>query len=384
MKVIHVVRQYLPIVGGLENFVQSLSQSQIAQGVDAEVVTLNRIKSDLGKYLPAKEVINGVPVTRFGFRGSLKYPIAPGVLAHLKSADIVHVHAVDFFCDYLSLTKPIHRKPLVLTTHGGFFHTPYAAGFKKVFFRTVTPMSMLGYDRVLACSQADYDLFKPAAGKRLQVLENGVDVEKFADASSTTLRPSFLYIGRFSSNKGIDDLIRTFGEFSKLVPEAELHIAGTDWGNLLASYRELLTQTPNAENVHFHLNLSDPELNAVMKQCSYFISASKYEAFGLTTVEAMSAGLSPILNDITSFNESVNATGFGRIVDFNSPKTAARQILAYQKEVAADFPAIRKRTMDAATPYNWANNASRTIQVYESILNPRGIQREGVSVAQTK
>lgn len=384
MRVIHVVRQYLPIVGGLENFVQSLSQNQIAQGIDARVLTLNRVKTDLGAYLPPTEVINGVPVTRFGFRGSLRYPIAPGVLRHLKHADIVHVHAVDFFCDYLALTRPIHRKPLVLTTHGGFFHTPFAAAAKKVFFRAVTPLSMRAYDRVIACSRADYDLFETVAGKRLQIVHNGVDHLKFADASSPVLKPSFLFIGRFSENKGIEDLIAAFGELSKTAPDARLHIAGTDWGGLLASYREQLKTTPNAQNVHFHLNLDDAQLKALMKDCSFFISASKYEAFALTALEAMSAGLLPILSDITSFNEMVSVTKVGRIVKFDDPRAAAEHIAGYMNEATAAFSTVRNHAIEAVASFNWETNARRTIKIYKSILNDCGLQSANYPVSSAK
>lgn len=376
MRVIHAVRQYLPIVGGLENFVQSLSQNQIAQGIEAEVLTLNRVKTDLGAYLPPKEVVNGVPVTRFGFRGSLRYPIAPGVLRHIKHADIVHVHAVDFFCDYLALTRPIHGKPLVLTTHGGFFHTPFAATAKKAFFRTITPLSMRGYDRVIACSQTDYDLFEPVAGKRLQLVENAVDHLKFGDASSPVMKPSFLFIGRFAGNKGIENLIKAFGELAKFAPDARLHIAGSDWGGLLASFRKQLETIPNAQNIHFHMNLDDAQLKALMKDCCFFISASKYEAFGLTTLEAMSAGLIPVLNDIKAFNETVGVTGVGRIVTFDDPRDAAESIFGYMNDVAAAFPAMRARAIEAAAPFNWENNVRRTVQIYRSILSGPGSPAE--------
>ena len=123
MRVVHVVRQFPPSVGGLENFVISLAKQQQKQGLDVSILTLNRIKMDSKTVLSKHDVIEGIPVRRIGFVGSFRYPIAPGVLRQIADADIVHVHAVDFFCDFLALTRPLHRKPLVLTTHGGFFHT---------------------------------------------------------------------------------------------------------------------------------------------------------------------------------------------------------------------------------------------------------------------
>ena len=41
MKVLHVVRQFLPSVGGLEDVVYNLSKVQIAKGHKVQVYTLN-------------------------------------------------------------------------------------------------------------------------------------------------------------------------------------------------------------------------------------------------------------------------------------------------------------------------------------------------------
>jgi alpha-1,3-mannosyltransferase len=52
-------------------------------------------------------------------------------LRHLRDADIVHVHAIDFFFDFLGWTKPLHGKKLVVSTHGGFFHTSFIRGHRR-------------------------------------------------------------------------------------------------------------------------------------------------------------------------------------------------------------------------------------------------------------
>ncbi len=138
-RIVHIVRQFSPAIGGLENFVKSLAKEQIEDGLDVEVVTLNRIfhQKD-NKTLDESEMIEGIKVTRLPYKGSYKYPLALGVIKKIKSADIVHVHAVDFFADFLSLSKFIHKKPLVLSTHGGFFHTTDARFIIKLFFNLIS------------------------------------------------------------------------------------------------------------------------------------------------------------------------------------------------------------------------------------------------------
>ena len=111
VRVVHVVRQFNPGIGGLENFVFSLAKQQRMEGVNAEVVTLDRLFSKPSTRLLRHDSVEGVPVHRIGFLGSSRYPIAPEVLSCIEPFDIVHVHGVDYFCDFLAATRPLHRKP---------------------------------------------------------------------------------------------------------------------------------------------------------------------------------------------------------------------------------------------------------------------------------
>ena len=185
MNIVHVVRQFYPAVGGLEGVVRELASAQVAAGHHVRVVTLNRVFSATqDRVLPKHDVVDGAEVVRVSFFGSPRYPLAPSAIRFIRDADIVHVHAIDFFCDYLAWTKPLHRKKLVISTHGGFFHTPYAARLKRLYFSTITRMSLAWYDGVAAVSVADRELFGRIRKHGIVCIENGVNVSKYANASS--------------------------------------------------------------------------------------------------------------------------------------------------------------------------------------------------------
>ncbi|MBL8484998.1 MAG: glycosyltransferase family 4 protein, partial [Rhodocyclaceae bacterium] len=234
MRVLHVVRQFSPGVGGLENFVLCLARAQRAAGLDARVLTLDRLFHRAGPRLPATDEVAGIPVRRLGWAGSPRYPLAPGCLAQVRGHDLIHVHGLDFFADYLAATRALHGLPMVLSTHGGFFHSGYAARAKRLYFQTVTRASLRGYRRVLACSAGDYARFAPLCAGWLEQIDNGVDVEKFAAAGDVQCRPNFLFLGRFSDNKRLDRLIATMAHLVSRLPQARLTIAGRDWDGGLA------------------------------------------------------------------------------------------------------------------------------------------------------
>ena len=74
LTIIHVVRQFHPGIGGMENFVEQLALQQVTIGHKVEVVTLDRIFDDpTAARLSASDIRDGIKVTRVPFIGSLSH-----------------------------------------------------------------------------------------------------------------------------------------------------------------------------------------------------------------------------------------------------------------------------------------------------------------------
>jgi alpha-1,3-mannosyltransferase len=375
MRVLHVVRQFHPAVGGLEGVVHALAVQQRHAGIDADVLTLDREFRDKRHRLPETDVVDGVPVRRIRYWGSQRYPIAPAVLKHLKPYDLIHVHAVDFFCDYLALLAPMHRKPLVLSTHGGFFHTGFARRLKHVYFHTVTRAVLRRYKRVFACSASDAETFRAIAEDRVTQIDNGVDIEKFAAASSPSFKPSFVCFGRIAAHKGLERLLDAFSLLKERLPEARLHIIGNDADGTLARLHATYDGLLSEGSVAIKTDLSDADVVESLKECSFFVSASEYEGFGLALVEALSAGLVPIASRIPSFETIVGEADVGHIVDFGDPERAADEMARAVREAAPRYGDLRAQAMASAKRYGWQGAEERFRAAYEDIL---GIKRRTI------
>lgn len=368
MRIVHVVRQFHPAVGGLEGVVDSLSAEQIANGHQVRVVTLDRLfNSPDAPRLRRREQRNGVDIVRVPFFGSKRYPIAFSSIRHIRDADIVHVHGVDFFCDYLAWTAPLHRRKLVLSTHGGFFHTGFAARLKKLYFNTVTRLSLLGYSGIAAVSVSDKRLFRAIRSRGLCVIENGVDIDKFADASSPTPTKTMITVGRFSTNKRIDHVIRFLASVNRIDPGWSLTIAGRPWDVSPESLKHLAENLGVADKVRIIANPPDEVVREAMAQASIFLSASDYEGFGLVAVEGLSAGLWPVLSAIPPYVHLVERTGLGTVTNFANSDAAARQFLADWTTVSNTYAYYRNKMMEAAATFNWSAANARYEQFYQTV-----------------
>jgi alpha-1,3-mannosyltransferase len=364
MKITHVVRQFYPSIGGLEDYVQNLALEQVASGHEVSITTLNTdFQSD--KTLVPYEVHKGLPITRVPWKFSTRYPICQLDLDALNQADLVNVHAVDYLVDYLSLMKRLGRlKPtLVLTTHGGFFHTAKNQRLKQLFFKTVTRFTLAKVDALLCCSANDLDTFTPISANS-HLINNGVGLRKFGEGPDIEKTNDMVYLGRFSSNKRLLWLIEAYARLKQ--PMGVLKIIGRRKTGDTAALEALIQQLGCADRVQLIVDVEDSVILGHLASARFTVSASEYEGFGLSVIELMSYGLVPFLSDETpSFAEFIQVSGVGELFhrDFDD---FSKQ---YERLVSRWTPASAQHAQAYTEQFAWTAVSEEIFHVYESAVD---------------
>jgi glycosyltransferase involved in cell wall biosynthesis len=144
------------------------------------------------------------------------------------------------------------------------------------------------------------------------VLPPPVDVDIFRNAclTSNSRDDSILVISRFHPSKKIENVIH----LAKLLHQNELGTEINIVGNMLPdgvgyfSYLNDLVKHYELENfVRFEINLRFDRLLDLMRRSKVYVHPLPGEPFGISTVEAMSAGIIPVVPDIGGHTEFVPA-----------------------------------------------------------------------------
>lgn len=404
MNILQVVRQYLPSTGGMETYVSSLCRQLSGRGHRSDVATLDYLFKTMTP-LPAYERLDGTDVIRLPSLGTARYFFAPRLLELAPRYDIIHIHGVDFFVDMLGTCKWMHGRPVVLSTHGGFFHTPWFPALKQAYFQTVTRMALTGVDRVIASSPKDEQLFSRISG-RVTLVENGIDYETFAgvekrmggagtgaasadaanagvadshaaasaDSSTAAGAENLVFIGRTSKNKRVDRLLEMMAILRRQRPEATLTVIGPDWEGLQAG---LEAQAAGlglglGDAIRFTGVLPQDEMLDILAGARLFVSASEYEAFGLSTVEAMATGTVPVVSRIPAFTDLVAEGETGFLADFSDPAAAAATVANTLELPEARLQAMGAGAKTAASGHDWSQVAEQIIDIYEEVVAGHG------------
>ncbi|HEY4366949.1 MAG TPA: glycosyltransferase family 4 protein [Steroidobacteraceae bacterium] len=364
--VLHICTDFWPSTGGIERFVLDLATRSDSIGLTASILCFDRVKSHPGQ-LPRKETVCGIAVTRIPFVDLKFYKPAVLPLQLLRQHDVLHVHGPGALLDFAVLTKWLHRKPIVLSTHGGLFHTRTLLLVKRIYFFGLQPTLMRFVDAVAACSKTDAALFRRIAD-RVVLVENAVDTSMYLALSRDRQRQGrCLYVGRLSDNKGIPDLLRAFAAAKQRGAVFELRLVGRDENGNRARYIELARTLGIEEWVAF-LGAVDQEGLLREYQCAQvFVSASRYEGFGLSAIEAKAAGCQLVLNANAAFSDIFSSDKAAILTDFTNAESTAPLLVAVLQGDSTMSNAVR-REVEA---YSWQRKLGEWRSLYMQCVRQR-------------
>jgi alpha-1,3-mannosyltransferase len=377
MRILHITSSFWPAVGGLENYVMNLCRHLIDRGHCCDVLTIRRT-TDAGSLMNECDRYNDINIKRIHSHGTERCKIFPPLFKFTVGYDLLHIHDLTSFCGYFAAGKRLHKKLLVVSTHGGFFHTSKFHTLKNIYYKAVLPSIFRRIDKVIAVSNHDYEIFRPIC-PNIITIPNGIDFSFFSKVIKDIENNSLLYFGRISQNKRLDNLIDTICCLRETIPNIHLYIIGQDWEHLQSSLMQRIDSKGANKNVFFLGQVTDDILLDYLAKARFFVTASQYEGFGLTVLEAMASGTIPIVNDIDPLNSFIHDQHNGFIVNFSQPKQAASKISDIIKMNSLQHSAISAEAKEFARSFAWENVVQNVESVYNDILSDSSAYKERTS-----
>ena len=371
MKILQLTRQFLPAQGGVESVVQGLSGALQQKGHTVQVATL-RLVFSTGVIAPEESVEAGLTVHRMRHWGPRRYPVAPAAFQAVRGYDLVHIHAIDFFVDYLSLLRLLHHIPMVVSTHGGFFHTEWATALKKIYFKTITRKSLSGVGAVVCVSEHDGEMFRSIVSpERIRVIENGADIDRFWSLRKKVEPGLVLGISRLAENKRVYKVLEAMATLRHRYPHLRLAWVGEDFASLRDGLERRVVELGLSGRVRFLGAVSREELYQLLERAHLFVSASSYEGFGLATIEAMSAATVVVVTAVGAHADVIRDGVSGFLMDRDASGLAAHMehVLSLPREKLAQIGAAAR---EATRRFSWMQIAPRYEQLYREVVEGGG------------
>ena len=223
------------------------------------------------------------------------------------SPDVIHGNIGYPGAFWAWLVSTVIRKPYVITEHTSRF----AANFRSSIHKLLTLFSLKRAKAVISVSTSAAAEVSAFINKQPIVIPNIIDFEKFpvlTRNNDATWQIGFL--GSLNGNtKGLDILLNTLVNVNT---EFVLHIGGA--GKLLEEYKVLAKRLKIEDKCIFYGFVSHVEVPNFMKRLHFFVSASRFESFGMVMVEAMACGLPVVATASGGPSDFINSAN-GILVD---------------------------------------------------------------------
>jgi glycosyltransferase involved in cell wall biosynthesis len=296
------------------------------------------------------------------------------------AVDVLHTHSYKPNI-YGRLAGSLHGGPRMVAHYHNVYDDKWAAEGTLVYEQMLEPRT----ERLVACSAAVRDHVAERLELdpgRVDVICNGVDVERFADGDGAALRawlgvaagaPLVGIVGRVSRQKAQDVFLRAARQVLDRRPDATFVVAGgTQEPDFDAAVRSLAAALGIADRVRFAGHVADvPSLYAAL---DVLVAPSRWEGYGLVLAEAMAAGVPIVASDLGAIRE---VTGDGAAAILVAPDDAAalagglRDVLE-QPARAANLSA-RGRAL--ARHWSWATSAAALDRLYLELAPARAALR---------
>ncbi|WP_123547215.1 glycogen synthase [Frigoribacterium sp. PhB107] len=315
----------------------------------------------------------------------------------VAGADIVHSHT--WYANAAGqLAQMLHDVPHVLTAHSLEPLRPWKAEQLGGGYRVSSWIERQAYetaDAVIAVSEGmRRDILRSYPGideQKVSVVYNGIDLDAWQRVDDADLvrelgidpdRPSVVFVGRITRQKGLPYLLRA----AKLLPadvQLVLCAGAPDTPEIMAEVSGLVRELQEERTgvVWIEKILPRHQLSAVLSAATTFVCPSVYEPLGIVNLEAMACGV-PVVGSDTGGIPEVVADGLtGRIVPLEQaqdgtgtpldPDQFVADLARILTEVVSD-PELarlmgRAGRMRAESEFSWTRIADRTLQVYGSL-----------------
>ena len=367
MRILHVYKDYHPVLGGIENHLRAVARTQAERGHAVTVLVTN--PAGMNTSVREEESVRVIRAARLATIASTPLSLALFRQLQRQEPDVVHLH-FPYPPGEVSQWLLRRGRVTVLTYHSDIIKQ---AGILRLY-NPLLKRILRSVDRIVTDSEPyihSSPYLRPLAD-RCTAIPLGIDIERFARPQPQSVQalrarypgPLLLFVGRLRYYKGLTYLIEAMKQI-----EATLLVVGT--GPEATNLGEQAYLAGVADRVRFLGDISDENLPAYYQAADLFVlpSSQRSEAFGIVLLEAMAAGTPLISTELNTGTSWVNQHGqTGLVVPPRDPDALTRAIGALLSDDA------RRRQMGIAaqrrarTEFGLPLLVDRLLDLYQEVV----------------
>jgi glycosyltransferase involved in cell wall biosynthesis len=197
--------------------------------------------------------------------------------------------------------------------------------------------------------------------QRVHAIASGIDRPAIRPAAYGEAR--VLYVGSIFNRRHVPELIRAVSVLRRTRPDISLDIVGDDRTFPRENLEAAISHQQLEGHVRWHRYATDEQLLELYGRARVFAFLSEYEGLGMTPLEALAAGVPPVVYDTAVARESYGPAALYVPVGDGAGVVRALERALFDEQARATILAAAPTTL---AKYEWPRAARETLAVIES------------------
>ena len=372
-----------PHINGVATSVLMLKTALEKKGHEVFIVTVNDDALEY-KFEDDDKIIRipGIPIGIYDYRLTGIYPVKAINIIRKWDLDVIHSHTEFGVGTFARIIAKQFDIPLVHTYHTmyeDYIHYITKGYFDKSSKKIVEYLTLFYCDKtvneLIVPTKKTYDLFKEKyeVNKNIHIVPTGIEIDRFykENVNKDKVKElkriyniskddlTIIFVGRLAKEKNIEFLIRNHEELVKYKKNIKLLIIGD--GPDMEEYGELIKTLKLQDNVILGGKVPYVDIPCYYQLADIFVTASTTETQGLTVIEAMAGGITPVCIKDESFITVVIDGLNGRIF---TNKEEYLDIMKNLIDNPKELQLLSKQARLNAEGYSSKYYAERVLDVY--------------------
>nr|WP_207550174.1 glycosyltransferase family 4 protein [Thermostaphylospora chromogena] len=356
--------------GGAEQYAWQVGRHLVAEGASVHFLTARE---------PGQrrvEIRDGITLLRMGNRFTV-YPLVwLWLLLHRRRFDAVidSMNGVPFFSP-LAVRRRTAVICLVHHVHARQFYAFFPRWLARIGCFIEGPIARLVYRRVMTVTVSESSRRELRERLRwtapIRIVHNGSPAARAVPEPAEDVGdPALVYVGRLVGHKRVERVVDLAESLAPAWPGLRVHIVGQG-----PEHARLVEQTDArglADRVRVHGFLPERDKDALLGGAMLNVTASEFEGWGLTVIEAAALGVPTVAYDVAGLRDSVRHGVTGWLV--REGETLAEVVDRALRELAD--PVRRARVQQAcrswAAEFTWGRTGAAMTELIIAELDARG------------
>ena len=384
MKILIATPYFYPSVGGVQNYVRSISLGLkqdynhdiiiVTSGEKGGSVVRQRYENMIVYRLPIQFKLSNTP-----FSLMWKSQIKQIILEENPAVVIAHT-PVPFMADMVE--RAALGKPFILTYHNDLTKSDWIGNLlAKTFYLLFTRRTMKRSYQIVATSEyyLNDSTYLQGYKDKIAIVPPGIDTGRFnGEVDKTWLKKKYpgkklvLFVGSMDeahSHKGVDVLIKAIAQVREVIPSIQLVAVGGGGG--VRKYQQLAKELGVANIIDFTGFISDSDLPKYYAGSDVFVlpSLTTSEGFGMVLIEASACGTPVIGSNVGGISQALEDGQDGMLVRANNLQELSHAIstILSNPKLALHLGAHGQRKVKASFP--WSLQVSKTARIVKELVS---------------